>query len=800
MRKLLLGFAVLALAVTGAMAQAGPFVDLDRVRSIDPAKGADAAVDYAAMTLLGPWDDRNYQLTREDLAALSPDEMDLTDTVPVFFRVGMRKAWPELPRTGEAQYPRSALQIFRQMFGGYLVDGKLYRKATRIGQRFYVELDGGLDQKAFSAGADFASGEVRITSPTGAAESAIKISPVDTAKVVAGSNGPGGGQKMHYSTDGGDSWTQVDLPLGGTCCDPAVDWSSNGQYAYAVALGSCGFQGCPVWFYRSDDFGVSWNGLESVTPGDPRREVSTGGSDKEFMHVDQYAGSPYTDRIYLTWHNGNIMQFAWSGDFGNTWNKQAFASSGTDNGIGSDITTDANGNVYYIWAATGSKTIRMKKSTDGGVNFGASVTVANTQASFIFRLPSIETREAFVYAAADSDLSGGPYHGSVYAAWTDNTGPDSSTPSLNHGRIQVAYSRDVGASWNVTTPHETADANTVDRWHPWISVAPDGGVHVMYYDTRQDPTRTSVDVYYSFSDDGAQTWAAPVRVTTAMSPNISDGFEFGDYNGMDMVMNDLIAIFTDNRNEGGGSGDSVDVYGAGITPGSVSTCGNNITEPGEVCDGTDLGTATCDTLNCDPGGALACNITCDGFDKSGCSNCISCDNDGLCELGEDCNNCPGDCAGGSTSGATCGNGVCEAGNGEDCVSCPADCNGVTGGKPSNRYCCGDTTPCSDSRCTTGGNSCTTVPVTPGSFCCGTGGCEDGESCGNCALDCSSGPEICDNGIDDDCANGTDCSDSSCMSAPACQTPSCQDPGAACTSNADCCSNRCKGKGGSKTCQ
>jgi hypothetical protein len=32
-------------------------------------------------------------------------------------------------------------------------------------------------------------------------------------------------------------------------------------------------------------------------------------------------------------------------------------------------------------------------------------------------------------------------------------------------------------------------------------------------------------------------------------------------------------------------------------------------------------------------------------------------------------------------------GVCEAG--EDCLSCGNDCDGKTNGPPSGRYCCGD---------------------------------------------------------------------------------------------------------------
>ena len=53
-----------------------------------------------------------------------------------------------------------------------------------------------------------------------------------------------------------------------------------------------------------------------------------------------------------------------------------------------------------------------------------------------------------------------------------------------------------------------------------------------------------------------------------------------------------------------------------------------------------------------------CNGDTDAADAA-CQPPASCDNDGVCEVGEDCNNCSNDCA------------------------------GVTGGKPANRYCCGN---------------------------------------------------------------------------------------------------------------
>lgn len=557
-------------ALVMAATFAAAFTAAATAQPVDQGRGVDPRVDYPGMANLGPWDDRNYKLTKEDLAALTANEHELRDPIPVFFRVELRKANPGMPRTGVPQYPRSALQIFEMKYGGYLVNGLLYRKAVVRNGRFVVVEEKGFTEEDFRLQtAEALTSDVRVTSPTGGAESAIKIHPTDINKVVAGSNGPGSGQIMWYSTNGGSSWTQAAaLPLGSTCCDPTVDWSSNGQYAYTSTLGGCGAV-CNVWVYRSSDGGATWNDLATITPGDGRREVTSANtSDKQYIHVDKLATSGFRDNIYQCWHDNNTLKFSRSTDFANTWSAPLTMSSGTSqSGIGCDLTTDKTGNVYYFWPATNGKTILSRKSTNGGSSFNTVVTVANTQDGYDFAIPAMETRRAFIYASADADLSSGAFASSIYVAWTDTTAPESGTPANNHGRIQVAYSRDGGATWTVRTPHETADANTVDRFHPWLGVGPDGKIYVMFYDTRRSATRVGVDIFYSVSSDGGNSWATPVRLTSVLSPQIDTSFEWGDYNGLDVVGSQLITIFTDNRNESGGGTDSVDVYAAGLTIG-----------------------------------------------------------------------------------------------------------------------------------------------------------------------------------------------------------------------------------------
>lgn len=89
------------------------------------SRGVDQHVDYNSLTKFGPWDDRNYDLTAEDLEYLSPDEYKLQNKLPAFFRVELRKEMPHLRKSGPAQYPRAALQLFYLRHSGLKRNGKI---------------------------------------------------------------------------------------------------------------------------------------------------------------------------------------------------------------------------------------------------------------------------------------------------------------------------------------------------------------------------------------------------------------------------------------------------------------------------------------------------------------------------------------------------------------------------------------------------------------------------------------------------------------------------------------------------
>ena len=225
-------------------------------------------------------------------------------------------------------------------------------------------------------------------------------------------------------------------------------------------------------------------------------------NDKEWIAVDSHVGSPFQDRIYVTWtrfifnaHNGSYVQspiaFVSSSDGGATFTTPKLISGNVLYGQGSRPVVGPDGALYVFW--DGSTRLAsfdstwMVKSTDGGATWSRPLAVA----PLIDSSPLHDTAfrvNSFPAAAAAPN-------GDLYATWT----------TVIAGASTAVYSKstDGGATWSAPTRVFTAGNRTaigypqpqpgggtldapdpvgpVEDIFPAASVGADGHVHLGAY-------------------------------------------------------------------------------------------------------------------------------------------------------------------------------------------------------------------------------------------------------------------------------------------------------------------------------
>ncbi|MGH9226391.1 MAG: sialidase family protein [Acidimicrobiales bacterium] len=84
----------------------------------------------------------------------------------------------------------------------------------------------------------------------------------------------------------------------------------------------------------------------------------------------------------------------------------------------------------------------------------------------------------------------------------------------SHGEIYHRASSDGGKTWTEPKVLTDDDPNALlGQYFPNISIAPNGRVDAVWWDTRDDTGIRSNDVYYSYSADDGKTWSKNVRIT-----------------------------------------------------------------------------------------------------------------------------------------------------------------------------------------------------------------------------------------------------------------------------------------------
>lgn len=407
-------------------------------------------------------------------------------------------------------------------------------------------------------------------------ESDIRINFWNPSKIIAASNNISGSgtQGVYYSSDGGVTWGQTNLPLASGDAfhsDPTVEWTSDGT-AWSSTMGiNSGQTVLKVQSYKSTNGGATWT-FDGTISG------SQTNTDKQMEWVDHSASSPYVNTIYAIWHNGNpaFMNRRTSTGWGTPI--QVSTSSATGTCIGADVKTNSAGDVFGFFPDTGSRGIFVVKSTNGGTSYGTPVKLTTTYDSYDIGVPSFSSRRILIY------VSGGAYKNgttnNVYALWTDLSGDSGCTSSTNEPgtnasstcktRIWFARSTDGGTTWSAAAKINN-QSGLNDQFNPFLAVdETNGTIGAIYYDTVNDPARKKVDVFYQMSTDGGATWQAAVKVTTAMTDETvagaDSGNQFGDYNSLSGYANAFFPSWTDRRNNA-----SEEIWTAKVTASTTAT-------------------------------------------------------------------------------------------------------------------------------------------------------------------------------------------------------------------------------------
>jgi hypothetical protein len=383
----------------------------------------------------------------------------------------------------------------------------------------------------------------------------------ETSLVVAGntvlsgfnSSVRAGASPAHYtgfarSTDRGATFTDLHaLPnvTGGDAGDPVLarDNTTGRVYFATLNLGVSN----QLNIFRSDDNFATFLPTTFVT--------RSGLQDKEWMVVDNFAGTGQGN-VYLIerdFGSGNGIYLYRSTDGGATFGPSGgvqIASGSANNVQGAWVAVGPDHAVYASYlddAAAPNKSVKIRKSTDGGLTFGAAVTMTTLSTT-----------------GTNGDLNlGGGFRSNCFSQVAVNpvnanqlflTYNDKGTGS-DKADVFLRVSNDGGATWGARI-RVVDDTTGNDQWQPAIAVTPSGSkVGVFWYDRRNDPANNLIDRYGAIGTiaGGTVVFGPNFRVSDTNFPvdighdPLINGVYMGDYDQVVADSGSFYVTWGDNR-------------------------------------------------------------------------------------------------------------------------------------------------------------------------------------------------------------------------------------------------------------